>query len=186
MSMITQTDFDNRHGFGIDQLNGKALTVGSGFTGTGHLFYSGARKVGNMVITDMYVDLTGLNSSAAADIIGDDGVANCHFGQIKDNINGIPKFFRMECLEAPAGGEPDIDVYAAAEATGTEDTAITALTETAVLQAAADWTLGSVKYADVSAADLTDLYLYLVGSGAGTDATYTAGRFHMQFVASVS
>ena len=81
----------------------------------------------------------------------------------------------MTCLEAPGAGEPDIDLYAADEATGTEDAAITALTETALLLAAADWTIGDQKI--LTAMPPADDYLYLVGSGAGTDATYTAGKF---------
>lgn len=185
-NMLNQKSFDNYKGYGIDQLNGKAFEQGAGFTGTGTVIKSGARRVGDLVITEVYVDLTGLNSSAAADIIGGDGLSACWFGQIKDEVNGIPQVVRVECLEAPTGGEPDIDIYAATEATGAEDAAIGDLAETAVLEAAADWTLSAVKYADLSAADLTDKYLYLVGSGGGTDATYTAGKFLITFYGSTS
>lgn len=175
--MLTQTNFDNRFDYAMDQFNGKPFVQGSGFTGTGTLIYSGARRFGEMVKTKVWIDLTGLNSSAAADIIGGNGLANCWFGQIKDGINGIPKEVRMECTEVPAGGEPDIDIYMATEATGTEDAAITGLDETVV---------GAVKYADISGLDMTDKYLYLVGSGGGTDGTYTAGRFNIEFTASLT
>lgn len=185
-NMLAQKSFDNYKGYGLDQLNGKEFTQGAGFTGTGTVIVGGAKRFGNMAVTDVYIDLTGLNSSAAADIIGGDALASCYFGQILDEVNGTPDTVRMECLEAPTGGEPDIDIYAAVESTGTEDTAITALTETAVLEAAADWTLGAVKYANLNGVDLTDQYLYLVGSGGGTDATYTAGKFRITFFGTIS
>ena len=185
-NMLQQTNFDNFKGYGIDQLNGKEFTQGAGFTGTGTIVVGGAQRFGNMAITDLYLDLTGLNSSAAGDIIGGDGLSSCYFGQVKDEINGIPDTVRVECLEAPAGGEPDIDIYAAVESTGAEDAAVSALTETAVIEAAADWTLGAVKYANLNGVDLTDKYLYLVGSGGGTDATYTAGKFRVTFFGTLS
>jgi hypothetical protein len=78
-------------------------------------------------------------------------------------------------LEAPAGGEPDIDLYSATESTGTEDAAITGLVETALLLTGADWTIDLVRALTDIPADVE--YLYLVGSGAGTDAIYTAGKF---------
>ncbi len=93
---------------------------------------------------------------------------------------GTPLYGYMECIEAPATGEPDIDVYSAVEGTGTEDSAITALDETALLDAAADWTINTKKH--FSAVPANDEYLYLVGSGAGTDATYTAGIFKIVIV----
>jgi hypothetical protein len=150
------------------------MAAGTGFTGTGTIYQTSVTEAGGIVTTRFLLDLTGLNSSAAADIIGGDGLANCHFGQITTAINGTIIGGTMTCLEAPATGEPDIDIYSADEATGTEDAAITGLAETAILAAAADWTVGAVKGFGTIAADQ---YLYLVGSGAGTDATYTAGRF---------
>ena len=79
----------------------------------------------------------------------------------------------MTCLETPAGGDTDIDLYSAGEGTGVEDQAITALTETQIINAGAQ-TAGTVTY--FSADPAANAYLYLVGQGTA-NATYTAGRF---------
>ena len=150
------------------------MTAGTGTAGTGTIYRTSVQESAGIVTTNILIDLTGLNSSAAADIIGVQATANCHFGQITAAINGTILGGTMTCLEAPLTGEPDIDLYSADEATGTEDAAVTGLTETAILLAAADWTIGLVKgFATIAA----DQYLYLAGSGTGTDATYTAGIF---------
>jgi hypothetical protein len=79
---------------------------------------------------------------------------------------------RMTCFEAPAGGDPDINVHSATEGTGVEDGAISDLTETLLVNAG-DATTGSVvTFTGVPAAD-EFLYLTL---GATTDADYTAGK----------
>ena len=58
---------------------------------------------------------------------------------------------------------------------GTEDAAVTGLTETALLNTGADWTLTKDPMA-LTTVPPANGYLYLVGSGGGTDATYTAGK----------
>lgn len=151
------------------------IEAGSGIDGIAETYKAGVLRMGPIVYTSIFIDLTGLNSSAAGDIIGDDAAANCHIGQITTARNGTLMGGRMSCLETPAGGEPDIDLYSATEATGTEDAAITGLTETALLDAAADWT-GLLAPKGLTALPAANEYLYLVGSGAGTDATYTAGK----------
>lgn len=150
--------------------------AGAGITaGTGTLYNSSVMEAGGIIRTTILVDLTGLSSSAAADIIGVNAAASCHFGAIPTAQCGTIQTGLMTCLEAPATGEPDIDLYSAVESTGTEDTAITDLDETALLNAAADWTLGLQKGFAAIPAD--GEYLYLVGSGGGTSAVYTAGMF---------
>jgi hypothetical protein len=154
------------------------MTPGTGIsTGTGTICEHSVTKVGGLIKTEILVDLTGLNSSAAADVIGKDATANCHIGQITAAINGTIFAGRMSCLETPAGGEPDIDLYSSNVATGTEDVAITHAdlgSEAALLDAAADWT-AAMAPKGLTANPAADQYLYLVGSGGGTDATYTAG-----------
>ena len=121
------------------------------------------------------MDLTDLNSGDAdGDIIGKVGTANCHIGQITAALNGTIIAGHLECFETPTGGEPDIDVYSATEATGTEEALITGLTETALLNTGADWTLTKQKMA-LTALPAADSYLYLVASGGATNDTYTAG-----------
>ena len=149
------------------------MTAGTGITtGTGTLYKASVVTVGTTIV----IDLTGLNSGDAVnDIIGKAATANCHIGQITAAINGTILSAYMQCLETPAGGEPDIDVYSATVATGTEETLITALTETALLAAGADWTniLPAKGFTVVPPADG---YLYLTGSQATNDI-YTAGKF---------
>lgn len=152
-----------------------AIEAGSGIDGIAETYKAGIVQSGPLVETRIFIDLTGLNSSAAGDIIGDDAAANCHIGQITVARNGTMIGGKVECLETPAGGEPDIDLYSAAEATGTEDAAITGLTETALLNAGADWTAGTSMGLTALPAD--EEYLYLVASGGGTDDAYTAGKF---------
>ena len=79
----------------------------------------------------------------------------------------------MTCLELPAGGDTDIDLFSAAEGTGVEDQAITALTETQIINAGTQ-ALGTVTF--FSAYPAANQYLYLVGQST-SNATYTAGRF---------
>ena len=62
-------------------------------------------------------------------------------------------------------------MYSATEATGVEDSAITALTETLIINSG-DLTAGSRV---AGGGIVADQYLYLV-AGATTDAVYTAGR----------
>jgi hypothetical protein len=86
----------------------------------------------------------------------------------------------MTCLETPTTGEPDIDVYAATEATGAEDAVVTGLTETKLLDTGADWTgiLGARGFQTMPAADG---YLYLVTSGGADTGVYASGKFLLKF-----
>ena len=153
------------------------MSAGAGITGgSGTVYKSEVINLGDIIRTTIIIDLTGLNSSAAGDIIGKQATASCHLGQITAAINGTILFGEINCLETPAGGEPDIDVYTATVSTGTEDVAISGLTETAVLNTGADWTLTKDPMAFTTVPP-AEGYLYLVGSGGGTDATYTAGKF---------
>lgn len=165
----------------IDALQGAELSADSGIDGIAETFATDVKSVATgLVHTQIVIDLTGLNSGGtAADIIGDDGVANCHIGQYTTAVMGTVVAGKVTCLEAPATGEPNIDLFSADEATGTEDTAITALTnDTALMEAAADWT--ALLFQGMTALPAANQYLYLV-AGDATDATYTAGKFLIEF-----
>lgn len=151
------------------------IDAGTGITtGTGTLYRGGAIKVGGVFRTSILIDLTGLNSGGTAnDIIGVNGASNCHLGQIVSWKSGTIVGGRMICLEAPAGGDTDIDLYCATESTGAEDAAITGLTETLLINAGVQ-SLGTVTYLSAMPAD--QQYLYFAGQGT-TNATYTAGVF---------
>ena len=162
-------------GVAADLAVNRTLTKGAGFTGTGTLYKSSVIHQGDLIITRIFVDLTGTNcGGTAGDIIGDDGTSNpCHIGQITASQNGTIFFGQMRCVETPAGGDTDIDLYAADEGTGVEDGAIGSLTETQIVNGGTH-TAGDVDL--IVASPSANQYLYLVGQGGG-DATYTAGQF---------
>ena len=150
-----------------------ALAVGTGVTaGTGTICKVNGGLSGGIYRVTILVDLTGLNSGGTAgDIIGVNGTANpCYIALLPDMVvlGG-----RMTCLETPAGGDTDIDLYSATEGTGVEDQAITALTETQIINAGTQ-VVGTVTY--FAADPVANTYLYLVGQST-SNATYTAGRF---------
>ena len=158
----------------------EAVSAGTGITtGTGTIYKSSVVKVGGIFETNIYIDLTGLSSNAAGDIIGKDATANSHIGQITTAVNGTIVGGYMQCLETPTTGEPDIDLFYADEATGTEDAAVSGLSnQVSVLAAAADWTIAAnVNMRPLSAIVAADKYLYLVGGGGTTDGVYDAGKY---------
>ena len=171
----TTGTYTSLSGYGI------GLTTGAGTgitTGTGTVYKSGVQRDGEIIMTRIFIDLTGLNSkNTDLDIIGVDGTAlPCHIGQITATQNGTIIAGTMRCLEVPAGGDPNIALYSATEGTGVEDGLISALTETALFDPNADWTIDMSR--SLTPVPAADQYLYLVqGDATGTDATYTAGKF---------
>ena len=146
--------------------------AGASITAAAASYDGSVRRIGDVIETTIVLDLTGLRSTAAGDIIGDDGSAEyAYIAQIKASVNGTIFAGKVECLELPTGGDPDIDLYSAVEATGIEDAAITGLDETLLLNAG-DHAANAFK--SLTAFPAADEYLYLV-AGAPTDADYTAG-----------
>jgi len=165
------------------------MTAGTGITsGEEVLYKSSVITKGNIIYTDILIDMTGLTSTdQLGDIIGMDAAANCHIGQITAAINGTILGGTMTCLKTPAGGEVDIDLYSATVATGTENAAIGDLTETVVLNTGADWKIapastsaaGTIKsFGDVP--DNGYLYFTVGTSSSPTAGNYSAGRFLIQ------
>ena len=155
-----------------------ATTAGTGITtGTGTVYEAGVIKIGEVFHTTILLDLTGLASSGSGDIIGKDSTANSHIGQITAAVNGTVLGGKLTCLEAPAGGDPDINLWYADEATGTEDAAVTGLTNQVQICNSGDLALNSVVSLATVAADK---YLYMA-TGASTNADYTAGKLLIEF-----
>ncbi len=153
--------------------NPLGVEAGSGIDGIAETYESQVERVGDLIRTTIFIDLTGLRSTTSGDIIGDDGTSNpCHIGQITAAQCGNLIGGSVKCLETPAGGDPDIDFYAATEATGSEDDAISDLTETQ-LSNGGDHAAGDIDAFTALPAD--GQYLYMV-AGAITDADYTAGK----------
>jgi hypothetical protein len=151
--------------------------AGAGITGgTGTIYQTSVWLNGGIYTTRILIDLTGLASSTTdLDIIGT-GTNPAYIGLLTAAQNGGTILtVSMQCLEAPAGGVNDIDLYSASEGTGKFDDAVTGLTETALITSGGAWTNGTTKAATV--VPLSTEYLYLTGGAGGTAATYTAGKF---------
>tara|TARA_R100001163_G_C5026988_1_gene168261 strand:+ start:161 stop:781 length:621 start_codon:yes stop_codon:yes gene_type:complete len=132
----------------------------------------------NIVKTSIMIDLTDLrDGGTAGDIIGKDGDGVAFIGQVTTANQGTVFGVTMTCVETPAGGGTDIDLYSATEGTGVNDTAIGDLTETQIINAGAASAGTMVAGGDIAA----DQYLYLVGQGTG-HAAYTAGRFLIEIL----
>jgi len=156
------------------------MAAGAGITAAvGGFSYHRVTKVGQLFKTEILLDITGLNDGGAgvtAAVVGKDGdVANCHIGQINALINGTIIAGRMTCLEAPAGGHADVDLYTANEGTLAQDTAIAAATGEVQLVQAATWADGDMIPLDALPPD--EDYLILTMGTAGSDADYTGGQF---------
>ena len=160
--------------------NTMAVEAGTGITtGTGTIYRSSVQRVGGIITTRILIDLTGLRSTGSGDIIGVNGTSLvCHIGQITAARIGTIITGSMECFEAPAGGDPDINVHSATEGTGVEDGAIADLTETLLVNDG-DATLGSKVY--FTAVPAADSFLYLT-TGDATDADYTAGKLFIELM----
>lgn len=154
-----------------------ATEAGAGITsGTGTVYKTAVEVRGGIYKTTIMIDLTGLASSTTdLDIIGV-GASVAHIGLLNAaQCGGTILLVRMTCLEAPAGGVTDIDLYSATEGTGVFDAGIGTLVETAVITAGGAWANGTVK--GCTTVPLSTEYLYLTGGAGGTAATYTAGKF---------
>jgi len=155
------------------------LTAGTGITGgTGTVYRADVQKLGNIFHTRILIDLTGLASSGSGDIIGKAATANSHIGQITAAVNGTVLSGKLTCMEAPTGGDPDINLWYADEATGTEDAAITGLTNQVQMCDSGDLALGSM--ISIPTPPAANKYLYMA-TGAATDANYTAGKILIEF-----
>ena len=167
-------------GFASLDANTMAVEAGTGITtGTGTIYKTSVQRSGGIITTRILIDLTGLRSTGSGDIIGVNGTALvCHIGQITAARNGTILTGSMECFEAPAGGDPDINIHSATEGTGVEDGAIADLTETLLVNSG-DATLGSKVF--FSAVPAADQFLYLT-TGAATDADYTAGKLFIELM----
>ena len=167
---------------GTTKLTGNTgLTRGSGFS-EAETYQSWCEHFGGIIKTSILIDLTGvIGAGGALDIIGNVGAASAHIGQVTAAVCGAVFAGRLTCLELPAGGEPDIDLYASNVATGTENIIITdgALgTETALVTSGADMIAGGIAgtFGGFTAMPTANDYLYLVKGLATDTAEYTSGK----------
>lgn len=165
----------------LNLLHSPNLSVGpaAGITGgTGTVTANVLNKQGSRFITRFFVDLTGLGSSTTdLDIIGQGASAAYIMQLVAADVGATIDAIEVKCLEAPATGVTDIDLYSATEATGKFDDAVTGLTETALLTSGGAWTNGRMLGATTCPA--AGEYLYLTCGAAGVPGTYTAGKFEI-------
>lgn len=149
-------------------------TPGTGADGM-DAFASQITKAGGLIKTEIYLDFDGLlDGGMAADVIGESGAANSHVGQITTAVNGVIVAGRISCLETPAGGSADIDLYANDDGTLANDAQVTGGANATQLLNHGAWTGGEVSA--LTALPAADQYLYLASQGTG-DTAYTAGKF---------
>jgi len=156
------------------------MAPAAGFLGTGTVYKSSVTKEGDFIFTRILIDLTGTKSTTTdRDVIGNTGAA--HIGQITAAVNGSIVAASMTCLELPATGVTDIDMYSSTVATGAYDADANALTGAAVLLASGGaWTNGATK--GLTTVPAANAYLYLANGAAGTPGTYDAGKFLITFI----
>lgn len=154
------------------------LEAGSGFSDAA-LYKSWIENHGGITKTTILIDLTGIRSTAANDVIGNDGTANAHIGQYTTAKMGTLFAVHMSCIEVPAGGDPDINLAFADEATLAEDGALSGGTNSGTVLNNGDLA-AEKEYWAIAGLPAADQYLYLV-AGAATDADYTTGVLKIEF-----
>lgn len=157
-----------------------APSVGSGFDGAEYEHWITFGKLNTAYVNQFNTDITDLVSSATtAYIIGESSAANCHFGQVTAGLFGTLFMVKVECLEAPAGGNADIDFYSSEVGTGTQGNDAALLSgATKLLDNGGNWAVGDVK---IFADNPSDAHYMYMTSGSASGGTYTAGKFLITF-----
>lgn len=164
-----------------DELNYNDLSLATNLMSRGagvsdaESYAAGVERHGSLITTRIVIDLSTLvASNTDLDIIGEDGAASCHWGQVTAAINGTIIGGMVTCLELPAGGPDDLDFYSATVSTGTEDVDITTLDEVALITSGGAWASGTTK--GMTLLPRANDYLYIVAGEAST-GTFSAGKF---------
>ena len=166
------------------------MTEGAGMAGA--IGHSKVSRDGTQITTELYVDLgtsggtVASSGSAGAYIIGLSSSTGTHsaayLGQVTTAINGFVTDAEVICVEAVAGGEPDIDVVYASSATLAFDQGTGSAN--VLVAAAQDYAdAGDSATGTVSAGGAQNSYLYLAnGNAAPDDADYTAGKLVIRLI----
>jgi hypothetical protein len=156
---------------------GTTLTPGTG-TALADFRDSGVWTNGSVIITRLVLDIDDETVEAVdGDILGDDGAANAHFGQITAAVNGTIIGGTMTCLQAPTTGSADIMLWSADESTLAEGDAIVTLgtNEVTLVDRAGSWAAGDVRV--LTGMPVANQYLYLTNGAAANAGVYDAGIF---------
>ena len=180
--------------FSVNKL-GKSATVAAGPGIKDAIVSSTVRREGHKVVTEIVVDLG--TSKATVASLADDGdtlgvldAGAAYLTQITTAVNGFITYAEMQCVEAPATGDTDIDLVAVDEGTfalvadGSTTDAANGTNPQTLIDAGAAWTVGEIDHYAVAhgtstttlGATTADQYLYLT-SGGPAAGNYSAGKF---------
>tara|TARA_R100001369_G_scaffold26938_1_gene48677 strand:+ start:53 stop:751 length:699 start_codon:yes stop_codon:yes gene_type:complete len=175
----TRISFTDAGGFDI--ISDTATAAGGGVVDAAKNTFT-VSEINGITRTVGLIDIQGLTSDATdTGAIGKEGVAAAFFTKLTHEINGYIHFAQITCVEAPTGGEIDLDLVFDTTSTA-EGVAVTDV----VITGAGDWTLGESVSSDnkggthiVLTSGLDDHFVYLaVGtSSSPTNGTYTAGKY---------
>lgn len=153
---------------------------GDGALGTGGSLTTNRYTRDGTIITEILIDLTGLDSSGTTnDVIGTavPGTDPAYLGRNVTATNGVIYKVEMTCLEVPLTGDADIILVQGSAADETFDD--TVLNTAALCDGTGDWTLGET-VVNIAPAITANYYYYLT-QGAADNATYTAGQYMIRF-----
>ena len=169
---------------------GQSFSGSVGVGATGSLVQYTSHRDGQMIITDIVVDLgsskgawsmpgtkrlvLGHSSSAA----GADTSQPSHLGLVDNKQNGVVTLVELTCLQQPAGGDRRLELQYASAAT--KDYSGSAGTH---LMSPGNLTIGSSSQVEVDNNALDGNYLYLgraLATNGSTAAAYTAGKIHIR------
>ncbi len=167
----TPTELNQLHGSVITELTPTA--PGAGISGgTGTVCDITVVKTGNIIKTDIYLNLTGLTSkNTDHDVIGT-GTAAAYITKITTAVNGAIFAGEIKCKVVPTTGDTDIDLYSSTAATGKYDDAAGGLAgSVALTNIGASHAIGTTR--NLTALPAADTYLYLASTSVA--GVYDAG-----------
>ena len=159
---------------GRTAFSGDTQSRGDGFTAAGSLHKTSIMRHGDIIITRIFVDITGLQSGAAGNtIIGGFGLANSHIGSISPALMGTIFYSTIRCVESATGGDTNIDLYESSDGTQSQGAVITGTPLNTSLTAVAGNSAITGNPTET---------LYLVGAGS-TSTAYNSGQFLIEMYA---
>ena len=157
----------------------EAAEHGAGAIGTAFAPRTYRYERDGVIITDIEIDLTGLDSSGVAnDVIGLNTGGAAYIGRNVVATNGVIFKVVVTCLEVPLTGDADI-LFVAGSAADEAFDATVADTQT-IADGTGDWALGETIVLTAPTAIAANYYYYMT-QGSTDDATYTAGQFLLRF-----
>lgn len=152
------------------------MSRGVGAVGVGGDYKVSTIRVGNVITTTMYIDLTGLASiNTDLDAIGLAAGGAAPIGQVTTAVNGLLFDCKLGVAEVPAGGTLDINIASATAGTYAYNTAMAGQAGY-VLNYNANGALAVTADRDFATCPVADSYIYLLSGEAANNGTYTAGK----------